>query len=176
MTPPARTLQGQNRKIIRGQIGFGGGGHSRADFPTGSVITKTTASALGLVPVSRTKVRGVHGVQEVNVYYVNITLNNEEITLTTSVTECDELSADHSVGLLIGMNIITMGDFSITNYGGNTVMTFRRPSLESIDYVKEINEHNRYLKIHQIWLKKGNNKCPCNSGKIWDNCHGKSKY
>ncbi len=33
MTPPAGTLQGQNRKIIRGQIGFGGGGHSRADFP-----------------------------------------------------------------------------------------------------------------------------------------------
>ena len=77
---------------------------------TNSVVTKSTATSLGLLPVRRTKVRGVHGDKEVNVYYVNITLNNKNITLNTQVTECDELSPDNSVGMLIGMNIITMGD------------------------------------------------------------------
>ncbi len=46
MTPPARTLQGQNRKIIRGQIGFGGGGHSRADFPISDADYKFLKSKL----------------------------------------------------------------------------------------------------------------------------------
>ena len=58
---------------------------------TGSVITKSTAQKLGLKPVSAAKVRGVHGERIVNVYAVEITLHNDQITLTTSVTECDEV-------------------------------------------------------------------------------------
>jgi hypothetical protein len=37
--------------------------------------------------------------------------------------------------MLIGMNIITMGDFAITNHRGQTVMSFRVPSLQKIDFV-----------------------------------------
>ncbi|MDR3297203.1 MAG: retropepsin-like domain-containing protein, partial [Prevotellaceae bacterium] len=106
---------------------------------TGSVITKSTASALGLLPVKRTRVRGIHGNKEVNVYYVNITLSNKNITLNTQVTECDELSVDNNVGMLIGMNIITTGDFAVTNYQGQTTMSFRVPSLQKIDFVKVVN-------------------------------------
>jgi len=102
---------------------------------TASVVTKSTAASLGLKPVKRAMVRGVHGDKEVNVYYVNITLNNKNITLNTQVTECDELSPDNSVGMLIGMNVITMGDFAITNFQGQTTMTFRTPSLQKIDFV-----------------------------------------
>jgi len=102
---------------------------------TGSAITKSMASALGLSLLGRRKVRGVHGVSEVNVYYVKITLNNKNISLNTKVTECNELSADNSVGILIGMNVITMGDFVITNYKGDTTMSFRVPSLQKIDFV-----------------------------------------
>ena len=141
-----------------------------------SVITKSTAESLGLVPISKTIVRGVHGSQEVNVYYVNITLNNKSITLNAKVTECAELSSDKHIGMLIGMNIIQLGDFSISNHEGHTVMTFRKPSLEGIDYVEEISEFNKYSKIHDIWKRQGNDKCPCNSGKSYKNCHGKSKY
>jgi hypothetical protein len=102
---------------------------------TDSVITKSTAAALRLLPVNTTTVRGVHGVKEVNAYYVNITLCNKNITLNALVTECDELSADNSVGMLIGMNMITMGDFAVTNYQGQTTMSFRVPSLQKIDFV-----------------------------------------
>ena len=143
---------------------------------TGSVITRSSAEKLGLVPVSKANVRGVHGTKVVNVYYVNITLNNNQITLNERVTECDELSADNSKGMLIGMNIISTGDFSISNYNGNTVMSFRRPSLEHIDYVQEIKDCNRYFELHKIQSRHGVEKCPCGSGKLWKNCHGASKY
>jgi hypothetical protein len=36
---------------------------------------------------------------------------------------------------LIGMDIITLGDFSITNHKGVTCMSFRIPSGHEIDYV-----------------------------------------
>jgi len=105
---------------------------------TNSVVTKSTAQQLGLIPVSQAKVRGVHGIRSVNVYDVIITLHNKNIKLRTRVTECDELSADKSVGMLIGMNVINMGDFVITNYQGHTAMSFRVPSLQKIDFVAGI--------------------------------------
>jgi len=40
---------------------------------------------------------------------------------------------------LIGMDVITLGDFSITNHNGITCMSFRVPSSHEIDYVKNPN-------------------------------------
>lgn len=145
---------------------------------TNSVITKKKAQELGLKPVSMARVLGVHGAKQVPVYLVTITLNNQNISLTTQVTECEELSGDgKEVGMLIGMNIINMGDFAISNYNGETFMTFRVPSLEQIDYVQEIAEFNRCLKIHNLNVsKKLSDKCACKSGKDFKNCHGNSVY
>ena len=39
---------------------------------------------------------------------------------------------------LIGMDIITLGDFTITNFKGKTCMSFRVPSQHEVDYVKDI--------------------------------------
>jgi len=113
---------------------------------TGSSITKSTASLLGLCSIGRRKVRGVHGINEVNVYYVRITLNNKNITIKARVTECNELSADNTVGMLIGMNVITMGDFAITNYKGDTIMSFRVPSLQKIDFVSGLKTVQQIVK------------------------------
>lgn len=143
---------------------------------TNSVITKNAASQLGLKPVSKTIVRGIHGDKEVYVYHVKIALNNEQITLTTQVSECEELSANNDVCMLIGMDIIKMGDFSITNFDGKTVMSFICPSQKKIDFVEDINEYNKMLKVHESWIRHRNNKCPCGSGKKFENCHGKIKY
>jgi hypothetical protein len=138
---------------------------------TNSVVTKSTAEALELHPVTRTVVRGVHGEREVNVYYVNITLNNKNITLNAQVTECDELSADNSIGMIIGMNIITMGDFVVTNYQENTVMTFRVPSLQKIDFVAGIKTGQQLVKDKE---PSRNDPCPCGSGKKYKHCCVKS--
>jgi len=37
------------------------------------------------------------------------------------------------------MDVITLGDFAITNRLGNTKMSFRVLSLSEVDYVKQIN-------------------------------------
>ena len=141
-----------------------------------SAITKKAAKLLGLVPVGKTNIRGVHGIKEVNVFLIDIILNNPNITISCPVTECDELSNDGSVDLLLGMNVISKGDFVISNFEGRTSMTFRVPSLQRIDYVAEISEFNRIVKIHNIEAKKGIDKCPCKSGKKFKNCHGKNIY
>lgn len=137
---------------------------------TNSVITKNTAKTLGLVPVSKAVVNGVHGPKEVSVYFVNITLNNAQITLDTQVTECEELSADHKTGLLIGMNIITKGDLAITNFNGQTIMSFRVPSQQPIDFVRGLKNGDPIIKEK---VPGRNDPCFCGSGKKYKNCHGK---
>lgn len=137
---------------------------------TNSVVTKSTAQQLGLIPVSQADVRGVHGIKSVNVYDVIITLNNKNITIRTRVTECDELSADKSVGMLIGMNVINRGDFVITNYNGRTTMSFRVPSLQKIDFVSGMKTGQQLVKDK---IPSRNDLCPCGSGKKFKHCCGK---
>lgn len=143
---------------------------------TSSAITKKAAQQLGLPAIAKTYVRGVHGVNEVNVYYIEIVLNNPKMTIKCKVTECNELSNSGNVDMLLGMNVISRGDFHISNFGGNTTMTFRVPSMEETDYVSELKEYAKYFKIHEVQSKKGIEKCPCGSGKAFKNCHGKSIY
>lgn len=144
---------------------------------TNSVITKSKATELGLIPVSKTQVRGVGGILVTNIYRVSIRLNNKNITINCLVTECEALSDDDNTGLLIGMDIITLGDFTITNYNGKTTMTFRFPSLAEVDYVKEVQEFKNFHQRHQLNVKKKlPDKCGCGSGKLWKNCHGQSVY
>lgn len=104
---------------------------------TRSVITKKTAHALGLISVGQRTVRGVHGLRSVNVYLATIHLAGTDIEITEQVTECDELSNDGSVGALLGMNIISTGDFAVSNYRGRTKFTFRSPSIAHVDYTKK---------------------------------------
>ena len=40
--------------------------------------------------------------------------------------------------MLIGMNIINLGDFTVSNFQGKTTFTFRMPSESTTDYVKQI--------------------------------------
>lgn len=142
---------------------------------TNSVITRRVASNLGLVPVGRAVATGVHGSKVVPVYAVRITLHNENITMTTQVTECEELSAEGDTGMLIGMNIIKEGDFCISNYNGRTKMTFRVPSLAKTDYVEELELYKRCRLVHERNVQHHNHsdKCACGSGKQYKNCHGK---
>mgnify|MGYP003298516742 CR=1 FL=1 len=39
--------------------------------------------------------------------------------------------------VLIGMDVIRYGDFTISNYNGKTKMSFRIPSIQETDYVEE---------------------------------------
>lgn len=138
---------------------------------TSSVVTKDLAAQLGLIPMGKTNVRGVHGVQTVNTYFVNLTLNKTGISLDIVVTECDALSADNSIGVLVGMDVISKGDFSITNFQGKTVMSFRVPSMEKVDYVAKLNTQSPVTNTKKVGR---NDPCPCGSGKKYKHCCGRN--
>ncbi len=129
---------------------------------TNSAITKETADKLGLKPISKAQVHHVDGVSTVDVYLADMYLPNHLRVPNVRMTECKSTSG--KFGVLIGMDVITLGDFSITNYNFITRMSFRYPSSQSIDFVEQI---NRQQKLGR------NDPCFCGSGKKFKNCHGK---
>ena len=52
------------------------------------------------------------------------------------------------------MDIISLGDFSVTNVDGKTAMSFRFPSIKEVDYVLEANKQNDQIKLHGNESKK----------------------
>ena len=67
--------------------------------------------------------------------------------------------------VLIGMDIITQGDFSITNKDQKTVFSFRFPSETHTDYVKEHNHRAKLESFAHGGNKKDRKKKPKNFGK-----------
>ena len=106
---------------------------------TGSVITENVAKNLNLKPIGMTLVSTAGGQVLQNEYFVNIYLPNKIYVPNVKVTE-GKLS---NIDILIGMDIISLGDFSVTNHEGKTVMSFRMPSCHIVDYVKD----NELLKL-----------------------------
>lgn len=108
------------------------------------------------------------------VYVVNIQLPMGLEFVQLPVT-CNDLG---DVDMLIGMDVISKGDFAVTNAEGATTFSFRIPSQNTIDYVAEENEAKLKVsnKSNVGTLKKvgRNDPCPCGSGKKYKHCHGKN--
>jgi len=138
---------------------------------TGSAITKSLAQKLGLIAISQTRVKGVHGYKDgINVYAVKIVLNNQNVSFILPVTECEQLTEDDSCRFLIGMDVISKGDFAISNFQGKTVIFYRVPSVQRMDFVEGINSHTPFVADK---IPGRNDPCHCGSGKKFKNCHGK---
>jgi len=143
--------------------------HTKALWDTGATnccITKTLADAMGLKPMGLTKVSYGNQEADSNVYFINLHLPNAVNLRNVTVTEC--YSKDDAFGIIIGMEIITIGDFAITNVAGKTTFSYRVPSIETINYVDVANQ------LRMASYNRGRNKqCGCGSGKKFKNCHGK---
>lgn len=138
---------------------------------TTSCITKKYAEQLGLTAVSTSIMRGVFGERESPVYRIVITFKNKNIVLERLVVGCDTLASDEeNIGLLIGMDVIGLGDFTVSNHNNQTVMSFRIPSLATTDYVQMLQTHTPIKNSNNI---NRNDSCPCGSGKKYKNCCGK---
>lgn len=98
---------------------------------TGTVISKSVVEKLNLKPIGKLKVFHANGESIVNVYAINLFLPNQVGFQFVKVTEGIISGFD----LLTGMDIITTGDFSITNVGGKTTFLFRVPSVKEVDFV-----------------------------------------
>jgi SEC-C motif/gag-polyprotein putative aspartyl protease len=125
---------------------------------TNTVITANVVAACGLKPVGMTKVHTAGGIRDSEVYLVNVALPNGVGFAGVRVTKGD---IGTGADVLIGMDIIGTGDFAVTNAGGKTVFSFRYPSVEHIDFVKQ-----------SAPAVGRNDPCPCGSGRKYKKCHG----
>lgn len=103
---------------------------------TSTAITKKVAHECGLVPTGQCQL-GTAGntIENANTYIVSVLLPNGFGIPSLTVIEVSDIK---DADILIGMDIITFGDFVITNKDRKTVLTFRSPSLERFDFVKNI--------------------------------------
>ena len=101
---------------------------------TGTCISKQLAEKLKLEPIGVTVIQTPSGKATVNKYLINLILNNEVIFKEWEVLD----SEIHKQGLdiLIGMDIISHGDFAISNFEDKTQFSFRLPSQEHVEYKK----------------------------------------
>lgn len=109
-----------------------------AQWDTGATktcISQAVVDRLGLISTAQTLVRTPSGEKVFSLYVVDIQLKNNVIVRDVQVIG-SEIGAQ-SIDLLIGMDIIGLGDFAVTNVAGKTVFTFRIPSVEVIDFLTE---------------------------------------
>ncbi|MBP5687778.1 MAG: SEC-C domain-containing protein [Muribaculaceae bacterium] len=139
-----------------------------------SSISHRVIRELGLMPVGMAKNYTAAGEIDVHIYVVNVQLPMGVAFAQLPVTGNDLGDVD----MLIGMDVISKGDFAVTNVGGVTTFSFRIPSQETIDYVEQDNQANAKAQLVADALKHKkvgrNDPCPCGSGKKYKNCHGKN--
>ena len=134
---------------------------------TGTVITRKVVDDCGLKPIGVAKVHTASGESLTQVYLASIFLPNRVVFPQLRVIE-GEIAGNAEV--LIGMDIISKGDFAVTNLNNKTLFTFRIPSIETIDFVRKAPA----TPITRPPNKVGrNDPCPCGSGKKYKKCCGR---
>lgn len=119
---------------------------------TNSAITEELAKELNLVTTGFVDVNHGGGTETRKTYLVDVWLPNGVAIQGVKVTELNLKGAD----VLIGMDIIGIGDFAISNFEGKTSFSFRVPSKRKTDYVVTENKHNK--KASKPKKGKGKNK------------------
>ena len=71
--------------------------------------------------------------KDVPIYHVDLLLYNNVPIADVRVG----LVNVRDIDMIIGMDIINLGDFAVSNRDGATTFSFRIPSVESFDFVKE---------------------------------------
>ena len=103
---------------------------ARAVWDTGATataISQTVAQNLKLKPTGVTKISTAGGIRMCNTYVIDIRLPQGVGILGLPVTEADIGMTD----VLIGMDVIGLGDFTIQNQNNKTVFEFCLPPFEN---------------------------------------------
>ena len=138
---------------------------------TASCISPEVATNLKLASVGISNVNHAGGVGTSSKYLVNFFLPNSVGVAGVLVHEFAAVPGDF--GVIIGMDIISRGDFAVTHEDGKGCVSFRMPSCGQIDFVEEANRAR--MKLGKV----GRND-PCMCGKThpdgrpvkFKHCHG----
>lgn len=109
---------------------------------TGTVISSTLRNNLRLPQAGYTEMSTANGVNKVEQCIASITLiSGVHIPILTVCVIEDKFL--NGASALIGMDVITQGDFSVSTHDRKTTMSFRIPSQGKIDYVKHSDTFNK---------------------------------
>jgi predicted aspartyl protease len=126
---------------------------------TSTVITKEVFDHLKLKPFGMTMVSTASVSNEKKeTYLVDVFLKSDLRVQAVEVT-VGTIAAEHGINCLIGMDIIALGDFSITNFGGKTCMSFRIPSQYEVDFVQKFEREKQIVERHFASKRGMNNPC-----------------
>ena len=129
-------------------------------WDTGSnvtIIRNDVAGRLGIKPVGSGYMDTISDKKVASdVYKINLFLTYHIEILKIKVVTGEPKSCD----MLIGMDIISQGDFAISNHNGKTTFIFRIPSMGEFSYEPTVSN------IHV----NRNDLCPCKSGKKYKQC------
>jgi predicted aspartyl protease len=101
---------------------------------TNTCISLSLASGLNLKVVGQGRMNTAGGIHETNQYLIDLLMPNN-ISFTN--IRAMEFIGNNKFDILIGMDILTLGDLAITNTNQQTVISFRiPPDTKHIDYVK----------------------------------------
>ena len=104
---------------------------------TNTCISEEIATRYKLKPISFAQSKTPSGTLIAPIYLIDITLNNEVVFKNWSVM--GSKIGSQGIDVLIGMDIISKGDFAISNYDEKTQFSFRLPSQKDVDYKQELN-------------------------------------
>ena len=105
---------------------------NQAAWDTGAEITmvsRRVVDALHLKPISKTTIMGIGGDEEVEVFQIHVGLPNGFL-YEDLIVYCGDID-DYDI--LIGMDLISLSDFFLTNIEGNTRFCFQMPATGRID-------------------------------------------
>lgn len=110
---------------------------------TSSAITQKAVNNLDLKSKFKSYIQTADSPKkETNVYDIDLVLPNRVLVPNIRVSGVSVIGGKN-VNLLIGMDIICIGDFAITNYGNKTLFSFSIPPHKNkIDFVERAEKLN----------------------------------
>jgi predicted aspartyl protease len=106
-----------------------------------TVITQRVAERLHLFPIDTITISGVNSIGESLVALADIELPNGFTLTRRRVIICE---MPPPIDMLIGMDIILLGDFSICNANNKTLFSFAMPPFDNkINYIDKAEQANK---------------------------------
>jgi predicted aspartyl protease len=108
---------------------------------TNTSISNKLAASLGLETIAQCRVDAAGGTHRANVYSIDVLLRN--MVNFTNIRAAEFIKTIQIFDIIIGMDILTMGDLAITNHNHRTVLSFRvPPNTKHIDFVSAANKED----------------------------------
>ena len=95
---------------------------------TNTLISSKVVMELGITPYGKSGFSSANDIVEANVYEIHLAIPPAGVVCNVLAMEKD----DEDYDVVIGMDVISKGDFVLTNHDGHSTFSFRLPSQEEI--------------------------------------------